>query len=259
MTEALVPDVKAKYQFVGAADLPQADEIDRPAPSKNFIESVRARQIHPIVLIEHADRYEIVAGRSRVLACHYGDMTGLWALVYQPGEINASLIAVAENHHRSPNPVSDYHAISHLLETASIEQVAASLNLPLKVVVAAHRLSHLCPELLEAVLSSEIAVGVGVAIAAKPQRVQQRIVEAMHAGERITGKAAARIAGDAAMESVAALGFEVPVADTPNIRFISAVAFADDKVKVTLWENGVNRTAVLPEKYLINLCRGELA
>lgn len=252
--DKLIPEVQAEHLFIPIGELPSIEVIGGQKPPNSFINSMIAGQLQPIILVKRRNGFEVVAGRRRILAAHYGALPGLWAMVYEPGDINPHLAALTENHQRSPNPISDYYAITALLEDGTVEQVAAQLNLPVATVKAAYKLQFLEPELLQLTLNGGISIGVAVKIAAKPRGVQKRLIAISDEGWSITGQIVQDVARVAAEESkMPELPFMIPESPKENVRFLSASPYRQDKIKIDLWRNGIQESLIIEESRLLSL------
>lgn len=251
--ERLLPIPLPRHEYVTLDKLPPVDILNCQKPSPDFVASVAALQLHPVGLIEHASGMQVAYGNRRIYAAHLAGLEGLWAYVYQPGDINPAQLAVEENHQRKPNPFSDYDAIMPMLATRPVGEVAKALHLPVGVVQAAVKLQGLDAKLMQLARAGKIKTGVALNLAGKPRCVQEKVLE--NAGDRQVTMKMVRAATTAVVQATMPM---LPISNLPGgpgLVFGRAVETAKG-VKLLFWEDGNQREFVVPAGRLFELVRG---
>lgn len=254
--ERLIPDVQPETRYIKCSDLPSIEELNCQRPSPAFVASVVAHQIHPIIVIDHPfNGYQLVAGNRRVYAAHLGGKESLRADVYQPGDISPTLVTVAENNQRKPNPLSDYDAIMPMLNSHTIEEVAAQLHLPVGVVRRAIKLQKLDSRLLQMARSGDIAMGTALKLASKPKSVQEAVLAKAAEGADVTADLVKRCTTTVVQAQMPTL----PIRDLPggNIGLWFERALTTAKgVKLLFHRDGQPEEFVLPVEKLYQIVAG---
>jgi ParB-like chromosome segregation protein Spo0J len=252
--ERLIPDAEPIYTFVLLEDLPPLEELNCQKPDPGFVASVAARQLQPVVLIEQVDGFNIVFGNRRIYAAHLAGLGGLYALIYQPGDISPAHAIVAENHHRKPNPFSDLDAIVPLLATRTVEEVAAELHLPVGVVRAAIALQKLDPALLGLARQGKLAAGVALTLARKPRSIQYEVKRRHVQGQKITEA----VVKEASTAVVQATMPTLPIANLPGgPGLVFGRALDTEKgVRMVFWHDGSKQEFVVPVDKLYQFAQG---
>jgi ParB/RepB/Spo0J family partition protein len=204
-------EYRPRLRQVPIADIELAGSVLEPSTA--FVENVRLLGItQPVALIDapagQAAGFRIAAGRRRVRAAILCEMTQVPALVFPadtPMRVAAS-IALSENTHRAPNPITDLEAIESLArEGYDREHIANALRIPLNVLDARMVMAALSPAMRTAVANGRIAVGVAQRIARLDTRRRATLEEMLLATGRVTGPDVRAIMQARTEEAVAAL------------------------------------------------------
>lgn len=253
-SEKLFDNLAPEMRFVPLERLPALETLNCAPPSTGFVASLKEIQLQPVVLQEEKDGgYRTIVGNRRIYAAHLGAIEGLWAWVYQPGDVNPAMMQVAENHHRSDNPFTDLDGIMVLLATHNEMEVAAALHLPVGTVRAAIKLQHLLPELLQLARCGAIAITVAIDLARKAKGVQEKVLAEAKAGEKITSALVKRCATAVVQATMPTLPIPAVVGG-PGLQFGRALD-AENGVKLIFFQDGAKEEYTVPAAKLYELVR----
>jgi ParB family transcriptional regulator, chromosome partitioning protein len=113
----------------GALSLVALDLIDEPAEAvRATFDEVQLAElatsiadmglIQPIIVKRAGERFEVIAGHRRLVACRIAGLSPVPCLVREPGAVDPNAVKVAENYYREPvNPAEEAAFLQHLLET----------------------------------------------------------------------------------------------------------------------------------------------
>lgn len=186
-------------------------------PTAQFVENVRRLGVtQPVALVEMPNTrgrttglgYTIAAGRRRVRAAGLAGLSEIPALIFPAGTPLrvAAAIALSENAHRAPNPITDLEAIETLArEGYDRERIAHALRIPLNVLDARMVLGALSPAMRTAVANGRIAVGVAQRIARLPAARRAQLEECLAENGRVTGADVREVMQARTDEAIAAI------------------------------------------------------
>jgi ParB/RepB/Spo0J family partition protein len=159
-------------------------------PTTEFVQNVQAFGVLQSIAVRRLPMndprrpggfvYEVIAGRRRLRAAMRNEMDRVPALIFPVGTPTrlVAAMALAENTHRAPNPITDLEAIEQMArEGYSEEQMAHSLRISLNTLRARMRLATLIPALREAVVGGRIALGTASQIARLDRERQRRLLD----------------------------------------------------------------------------------
>ena len=170
-------------------------------PSADFVESVnRMGILQPVAVVRLAPElndggeitasYRLAAGRRRVRAAQILGITTIPALVFPVGTDPhvAAAIAVSENNHRAPNPLTDLVAIEAMVAAGASEvDVARQLRLSRNTIRARMRLAALIPSLRARLEAGSLSVSLAERVARMPASRQEALFRATADEPRVTG------------------------------------------------------------------------
>lgn len=132
---------------------------------EELAENIRANGLlQPLLVARVGDRFEVVAGHRRRIACQRAGLMDVPCLVY-PGRDDAlDAVQAAENYHREDlSPGDEALWFSDLLERkcgGDIEKLCGLVGHKLSYVDGRLALFHGCPEVFAALQRNEITIGV---------------------------------------------------------------------------------------------------
>jgi ParB-like chromosome segregation protein Spo0J len=184
---SLVPLEEAEVQLLTLPldHLPSDDELDGPAPSRQFVADVKKRGvIYPICAIRTPEGYDVRDGRNRIKTARILKHDAIRALVFSNiGTYEALTITTAANAHRRSNPISDLVVLRRLAREGKPTSLS---GLPASTIKRLERLSQLEPEFLEAIHEGQMSVATAnVLVTVEPGR-RKALIGTAKDGKKIT-------------------------------------------------------------------------
>lgn len=177
---------KQSSRMILLTELPPNEALSSPAPTKEFIEDIGLRgQLDPIWVTEIDNKYVVISGRRRIKALRElndADPTK-WnkakALVFTNIDLaNALNLSAVENNLRSDNPLTDYIAITQLLEKnpgISEHEISRQTGIPISRIKKRLKLKNLKPEFYKLFSSGEMTVSTAENIAKMSPTKQDKL------------------------------------------------------------------------------------
>lgn len=159
----------------GALSLVPLDLIDEPAEAvRATFDEVQLAElaqsitemglIQPIIAKRVGDRFEVIAGHRRLVACRIAGLSPVPCLVREPGAVDPNAVKVAENYYREPvNPAEEAEFLQHLLDTqcaGDTDNLAALIKHSRSYVEDRLLLRRGDPEILKALSRRDISLTV---------------------------------------------------------------------------------------------------
>jgi ParB/RepB/Spo0J family partition protein len=183
--ESILPDerLEGEFRMIRTQALPFMEG----SPGPELVDSVRRLGIlHPVVVAEVDGLYRILAGRRRVAAAYVAGLEEVPCTVVDATYGQMQAVSLAENAHRSPNPVSDLYAILRLLDRGhSVDSIARELGLSRGLVRSRMQLAGLDRVMRSRLQSGELGVNLARVVAGLPEARQEELDTATR-GRRIT-------------------------------------------------------------------------
>lgn len=208
--ELALPDYTIRYETWHCDDvrLPESKDVYAVKPDTTFLQSLNEIQLQPIGVIETKAGCFLGYGRRRLLAVrslNAGELLAEDGTIInhkRNGEIDVMIISIdeidsiaealslIENHHRSPNPISDYMAIATMLKNKmDYKAIAKRLGVDTNTVRALDQHWSRVPAwTLEAVLDGKVAPSTAEAIGKVGPEAQKRLKKVLSKEKKITAK-----------------------------------------------------------------------
>ena len=164
-----------------------------PEPTPTFLESIEHFGVLQPILVKSIgeDLYALVAGSRRLKAARKLELESIpVAIVVLNGWNDHEVIALAENTLRSRNLASQLEAIERLRERGhSDTEIARASGMSKRELLGRMvPLLQLHPKLREALDQGEMAPGTAMKAAKLPGGYQEKLVERLEAGAKLTGQ-----------------------------------------------------------------------
>lgn len=160
--------------------LPANEDLPGPDPTPGMVASVKSFGIQHAIAVEEVRAgekviaYKVIHGRRRIKAARAAKRDSIPALIYQCGMVNRHALALVENEHRAPNPVSECETILALRDAGhKDEEIMTQLSLNANTFKSRTRMiDGLNADLLNAYLAGDFGTNVSRRIASltKPQQ-----------------------------------------------------------------------------------------
>ncbi len=191
---------------------------------KELAESIKEKGIiQPIIVREHEDKYQIVAGERRFLAAKLAGLKSIPAIVKNISDEESAEIALIENVQRKDlNPIEEALAYKRLIDKFGYtqEELAKKIGKDRATITNSLRLLNLPDEIMEKLKSGLISAGHARAILSLKNEDEQKVL----ANEIIKRKLSVREAEKAA---------KARVVDIPEEVEALKEKFENMKVKIT--------------------------
>lgn len=140
---------------------------------KEFVDSIKKKVLHPILVIKLPDgNYHVVDGKRRLEAARLAGNATIEARVCESTSAVGSAITLISNQQRYDNPVGDYEAIIELVSIGlNLDTIRIITGMPLGTIHKRLQLGNLLPE-LRAAIPNGIRTSIAD-IVAKMQHEQQ--------------------------------------------------------------------------------------
>lgn len=137
--------------------------------------------LQTVVLVKKGERYKVIAGRRRVLACIETGRETIPAKVVDsdvsPEQI--AYVTIVENLVRKPNPASEAESLSNLMSAYDWDALDAAKNLgiPASHIKSRLKLLKLIPEAFEKLRQGKLRVSSAAKIASLPKEKQRQLLQ----------------------------------------------------------------------------------
>lgn len=149
--------------------------------------------IQPIIVKPAGDRYEVVAGHRRLIACQLAHLDPVPCLVRAAGAIDPNAVKIAENYYREPvNPAEEAAFLDNLLNTqcgGDTDNLAALIKHSRSYVEDRLTLHRGDPRILEALKQRQISL----TVARELNRVKDADLRLVYTEAAIRGGATASV------------------------------------------------------------------
>jgi ParB/RepB/Spo0J family partition protein len=188
----------------GALTLIAIDLIDEPAQAiRSTFDEVQLGElamsigeiglIQPIIVKRAGERFEVVAGHRRLIACKIAQLSPVPCLVRESGAVDHTAVKLAENYYREPvNPAEEAAFLNELLTTrcgGDTDTLAALIKHPRSYVEDRLLLHRSDPEILAALRRRDISL----TVARELNRVKDSDLRLVYLHAAIRGGATAAV------------------------------------------------------------------
>jgi ParB family transcriptional regulator, chromosome partitioning protein len=188
----------------GALTLVPLDLIDEPAQAvRATFDEVQLAElatsindmglIQPIIVKRAGERFEVIAGHRRLVACRIAELSPVPCLVREPGAVDPNAVKVAENYYREPvNPAEEAEFLQVLLDTqcgGDTDNLAALIKHSRSYVEDRLLLKRSDPEVLKALGRRDISL----TVARELNRVKDSDLRLVYLHAAIRGGATASV------------------------------------------------------------------
>jgi ParB family chromosome partitioning protein len=187
--ESLIPTSSSSVSPSDVREVPTGSVRPNPEqPRRTFdpdelqglADSIRAHGVlQPIIVVERADGYTIVAGERRLRAASLAGLQTVPAIVRDADEQEQLEVALVENIQRADlNAIEEARAYQHLIEAFGLtqERVAERVGRSRPAIANALRILGTAPEVQAAVSDGAISGGHARALAGLASHAQQTVV-----------------------------------------------------------------------------------
>jgi len=196
--------VQALSHDSGALTLIPLDQIDEPAAAvRSTFDDVQLGElatsirdmglIQPIIVKPAGDRYEVIAGHRRLIACQIVRLDPVPCLVRAPGVTDPNAVKIAENYYREAvNPAEEALFLEELLRTrcgGDTDNLAALIKHSRSYVEDRLMLSRGDPEIMAALKRRDISL----TVARELNRVKDSDLRLVYLHAAIRGGATASV------------------------------------------------------------------
>lgn len=178
---SLIPDhpPEVEVRTIDLSDLPPDTALVGPPPSKALVNAIRLHGMLGFPNVTRVGkRYEVLDGRRRIKAARLLGMESIPCLVVSlRGPAPRDVLSISGNALRSPNPASDFRAISSLSEQGYSEaEIALATGMAVGTVKARVRLlSGLVKGLRNALEDGLLSVAQADAVSKLSSHAQERL------------------------------------------------------------------------------------
>lgn len=181
---------KGKFARLSMTDF-KGVQLVGPEPTASMVASVRTMGVFdPIIVFKPEEgRLKVGAGVRRIKASFITEKKDIPAMIYTDDENFRNAVTLAENNHRSPNPLAEVRSIMRFQKKRfSVSQIAEQLNLPRVRVEERLRLSNVIKPLYDAMFKGQIAVSIGAAASRLPVPFQKQLASKLKRDGKLTQK-----------------------------------------------------------------------